>query len=624
MPGPLLLHQDQNLLLFKLASDKTKNNAIISFGSHDGDVSLFNSKEFPLRGNIRKVAALIGVIKLKVNKYIIVANRVESAGNFNGHSIFKVVEHSIFPLNKSIKPDNDESQYLSLLDNHLSNASLFFSYTYDLTNSAQRNNDIQGTLSWKTIDKRFCWNYYATQSLQHLALEDSRVNDFIVPMIYGYVKIVDTVFHSSPITMGLITRRSIYRSGTRYFCRGIDENGNVGNYNETEQILLTQSVSGDGYELFSFLQTRGSVPVQWAEMNNLKYKPNLMLGEVISLDATKKHFNQQKTLYGVNYLVNLVNQNGYELPIKETYESVLGNLDDPNLRYIYFDFHHECRKMQWHRINLLIDYLKNAGLDNKDVFHKLLSSDGSTIKIVSKQKSIVRTNCMDCLDRTNVVQSVLAHWVLQQAFETAMLTSPGDLWENDKTLLLEFRNFWADNADYISCAYSGTGALKTDFTRTGKRTINGIVQDLINSLSRYYQNNLTDGPRQDGYDLFLGNFKPHETSIYSPFHDRRPLLIQTVPTIIYAALTVIAATIFFPKDHFTSLKNISFFFGSSIIVTLSVYYIIQNGEQYVNWPKLVNLNFLTKVQLQDNNSQVKGIKYTPNSKFVKPNMLKRD
>lgn len=24
---------------------------------------------------------------------------------------------------------------------------------------------------------------------------------------------------------------------------------------------------------------------------------------------------------------------------------------------------------------------------------------------------------------------------------------------------------WADNADVVSCAYSGTGALKTDFTR---------------------------------------------------------------------------------------------------------------------------------------------------------------
>ena len=33
-----------------------------------------------------------------------------------------------------------------------------------------------------------------------------------------------------------------------------------------------------------------------------------------------------------------------------------------------------------------------------------------------------------------------------------------------------FRNAWTDNADALSILYTGTPALKTDFTRTGKRT----------------------------------------------------------------------------------------------------------------------------------------------------------
>lgn len=32
-------------------------------------------------------------------------------------------------------------------------------------------------------------------------------------------------------------------------------------------------------------------------------------------------------------------------------------------------------------------------------------------------------------------------------------------------VLLFLHLVWADNADIVSCAYSGTGALKTDFTR---------------------------------------------------------------------------------------------------------------------------------------------------------------
>lgn len=59
-----------------------------------------------------------------------------------------------------------------------------------------------------------------------------------------------------------------------------------------------------------------------------------------------------------------------------------------------------------------------------------------------------------------------------------------------------FKSVWADHADIISIQYSGTGALKTDFTRTGKRTYNGMLRDLKNSLLRYYKNNLRDGVRQ--------------------------------------------------------------------------------------------------------------------------------
>lgn len=59
-----------------------------------------------------------------------------------------------------------------------------------------------------------------------------------------------------------------------------------------------------------------------------------------------------------------------------------------------------------------------------------------------------------------------------------------------------FKGVWADNADIISVQYSGTGALKTDFTRTGKRTYLGAMNDLSNSVIRYYKNNFLDGFRQ--------------------------------------------------------------------------------------------------------------------------------
>jgi len=77
-------------------------------------------------------------------------------------------------------------------------------------------------------------------------------------------------------------------------------------------------------------------------------------------------------------------------------------------------------------------------------------------------------------------------------------------WSSLQPLLKVFLFFlaWADNGDAISRQYAGTGALKSDFTRTGKRSQKGVMKDGFNSLSRYYINNFKDGLRQVIIPLF--------------------------------------------------------------------------------------------------------------------------
>ena len=86
--------------------------------------------------------------------------------------------------------------------------------------------------------------------------------------------------------LALISRRSRFRAGTRYFRRGIDPKGHVANFNETEQILLLERqsipgsvpISDNNYAAkFSFVQIRGSIPVFWSEINTLRYKPDLQI-----------------------------------------------------------------------------------------------------------------------------------------------------------------------------------------------------------------------------------------------------------------------------------------------------------------------------------------------------------
>jgi hypothetical protein len=127
---------------------------------------------------------------------------------------------------------------------------------------------------------------------------------------------------------------------------------------------------------------------------------------------------------------------------------------------------------------------------------------------------------MDNLDRTNVVQSLFARRSL------LMQLNKNTLLESDKVLDTPFKKFeevykriWINNADQMSMMYAGTGALKVDFTRTGKRTYVGMYNDGVNSCTRYYLNNFMDGKKQDGIDLMLGNYKPYLQNS-SPFLDR--------------------------------------------------------------------------------------------------------
>ncbi len=58
----------------------------------------------------------------------------------------------------------------------------------------------------------------------------------------------------------LISRRRFEMAGTRFNARGIDEEGNVANFVETEMIVEYPSEN----LIFSHVQVRGSIPLFWS------------------------------------------------------------------------------------------------------------------------------------------------------------------------------------------------------------------------------------------------------------------------------------------------------------------------------------------------------------------------
>jgi hypothetical protein len=539
------------------------------------------------------------MIQLKLDRYVLVIAGRRSVGRLGRDDVFCITKVDLLPLRfkriSAIK-DEEELEYIALLKAHIKTGPFYYSHTLDLTNSLQRQTKSDSSKPlWARSDERFFWNRYAQTPLidARQKMNGADMDTFILPIVYGFLEIKQASIKGKRLTFALLSRRSRHRAGTRYFTRGIDTEGHVANYNETEQLVLLDPKSDsslvDGHVKLSYVQTRGSVPAFWAEVNDLKYKPRMrVFSQLDAVNAAKKHFEEQLDIYGEQFCVNLVNQKGHELPVKSAYEDVVRRLGNREIHYIYFDFHHECKGMRWDRVQLLIDQLE-ADLVKQGYCH--VESTGSQMSVVQKQSSVIRTNCMDCLDRTNVVQSALARWTLTRQLRAVGVLGHAENVSQFADFESSFRNMWADNANIVSQSYSGTGALKTDFTRTGKRTKEGAAKDGWNSAVRYILNNYADGPRQDAYDLFLGRYQASEIHD-SPFGDFRPVFVQTVPYIAWSAFLMIVAALVLPRspNAWGSLKVFALFWTG--VLGWSLTYLFSHGLWYVNWPKLNTPDFV--------------------------------
>ncbi|XP_032869712.1 phosphatidylinositide phosphatase SAC2-like [Amblyraja radiata] len=393
----------------------------------------------------------------------------------------------------------------------------YFSRTYDITNSAQRQWQRQGInyedgLPAKVkIDDRFFWNKYMIRDL--LEKQSAMSDEWIIPIIQGFVQVKEIhVSHSKykgenacdecvvsedmPKAPGgkflfvLISRRSRYRGGMRYKRRGIDCGGNVANYVETEQLIFR------GSDVLSFVQIRGSIPVFWSQ-EGYRYKPlpKLHKTDAENTQAFQSHFMEQFKIYNKGVIINLVKQTGPEKLISDAYRRQVEIFNDPRLIYVSFDFHHQCQGRRFENVELLTEGISNIISDQQ-----WFSAHNGVVMM--EQEGVLRTNCMDSLDRTNVVQAAISRHILEQQLKMLNLL-PAQCRLSHKSLKT-FQNMWANNGDAISRQYAGTAAMKSDFTRTGESKFAGAMKDGYRSANRYYLHHFRHAYRQTVIDLMHG------------------------------------------------------------------------------------------------------------------------
>ncbi|XP_076112704.1 phosphatidylinositol-3-phosphatase SAC1-like [Mytilus galloprovincialis] len=572
--------------------------------SKDSEILIIDrvSQEISLQGNAeippavtKSIWGIFGIIRLTAGPYLIVITKKEKVGEICGHTVWKVTDTEMLSYKRTTlhlteKQTTDNKTYVNLVEHCLKTESYYFSTTYDLTHSLQRlSNTSIDFLSMplhERADSRFTWNGHILKELT----QQPELHRFCLPVLHGFICITPSLINNRSFDHILISRRCVLRVGTRFWVRGIDTEGQVANFVETEQIVEYEKVR------CSYVQTRGSIPIFWSQRPNLKYKPKIKINAANYPEVFQRHFDNQVYNYGEQTIINLVNQAGSEGLLEKSFSQFITNSQNKKMRYEYFDFHHECGNtgLRWDRLSILMDRLSD---DIRRQHYFMMQKDGT---VLSQQEGIFRTNCIDCLDRTNVVQSLIAKVVLQNQLTKLGILDQGQQIKDCKTFNYTYNNDWADNADVMSKQYAGTGALKTDITRQGKRTKYGLLMDGWNSLIRYFKNNFSDGFRQDSMDLFLGNYIVEENEGVvrpSPLQSERDWKFYAIPVVFVIATAMCLICILIPDENISTQLMYILFWGTASFLSLAAIYIF--GSEFVDTPKLVHSKDLSTSNFYD-------------------------
>ncbi|KAK9887395.1 hypothetical protein WA026_022333 [Henosepilachna vigintioctopunctata] len=282
----------------------------------------------------------------------------------------------------------------------------------------------------------------------------------------------------------VISRLSCERAGTRFNVRGTNDEGHVANFVETEQVIFLEN------EITSYLQTRGSIPLFWEQpgVQVGSHKVRMSRGYEASTSAFDRHMKKIKERYGKQVIVNLlgtslIGSKEGEASLSQEFQKHHRESAHTDIPHIVFDYHQEIRGGNQTNLQKLKIKLESFLQD----FSYYYASGGI---IYGLQTGTIRTNCLDCLDRTNCVQTFVGLEILSRQLQSMQLVD-----KRQTILRFEevFKQMWVNNGNEISKIYAGTGAIQG-----GSKLMDGA-----RSAARTIQNNLLDNSKQEAIDILL-------------------------------------------------------------------------------------------------------------------------
>lgn len=392
--------------------------------------------------------AVIGILNIRNVKYLVYVNKSKKVL----HNINLIIQIKFMRIPfQDVR--NDESEITSQIKNFIETNNFYYSFDNIATSD-------------------FLWNKHMQLSFDDfkITISSSNDNDFddwsddasdfpIANLYCGFCceRII------GQYKMSIVSLINSNKIGPRFYCRGVNDSGNVSFFVKTHtQLKIDKNI------LYSKHMLRGSIPLFWyQDKNPLRSTTKYSREKDVSRKAFAKHFEMLNKQYGKIYVINLLSTKDSESELCKAYTELLIENKIP-----YFNFD----------LNKHINDFEKL----KDAFIEKLNNIDSEYTF--------RVNCLDCLDRTNIGQYLLNAFYIKEK-----------LGKDNRILTDMLGKIFAENGHALSNFYCGADSLKSELTTKGKRSVVGLLDDLYINANRIISGKYNDKTKQFIINTILEN-----------------------------------------------------------------------------------------------------------------------
>eukprot|EP00761_Pharyngomonas_kirbyi_P010055 gb/GECH01010073.1/.p1 GENE.gb/GECH01010073.1/~~gb/GECH01010073.1/.p1 ORF type:complete len:1568 (+),score=218.06 gb/GECH01010073.1/:1-4704(+) len=474
--------------------------------------------------SILKCTAIIGMVTVGATlNLLIVTKSTPTATLPGGHDVHNIdsTKWVQIELDYPYDIDREERKNLELLREFPIEGLHFYCDTLDITRRFPSSSDIFG------FEPEFVWNEFLAQPFTHIGLRS-----VCCVLLEGLC-----VEKSVPVASGgnlhlcLVTRKSSLNPGTRYFARGFNDRISPGNEYECELLMWTERSKSE-LEWTSYVWRRGTVPMFWsAQITSAVSDAEVEISDrpYEKLDQYYRRLQQRYGDYPL-LLVNLLRHTTHkdESVLSQHFKESLSVLK----RMMKIDV--EMFNLDWlnakkqNGLDYAVQHLWSnikSHLQRSGVTKGVLSVDGDHVtssSLQSQQTGILRFNCADSLDRTNLSTFFMCLQVIAEQSRilgTSLCTdnTPSSRpWPliNSNLETVKYRlseeaavalaEVFVLNGDVCATLFTNSPAMHTDVMREFAPHMPAAPMNAKIIVQRRFTNVFEDKHRQCQYEMFVG------------------------------------------------------------------------------------------------------------------------